>query len=263
MDAISHKDSPDESPDLEKQEEPYRERAEHDDNSSAVYSAFSESRHAEGPASLRSTSMSRTTSRRLERSQTTASQALSVVRSRMPRAPFSHPLVNQKTKDDVIVTFDGDDDPYRPMNWPFRKKAITTFLYGMTTMTSTFASSVFSPAVSLVAEEFHVGNEVGTLGIALLLFGFGVGPLLWAPLSEVYGRRGAVLIPVFIAMLFSFGGGAAKDIQTIMLCRFFQGLFGSAPVTNTGGVLGDIWSAEQRGAAIVGYAMAVVGGPTV
>nr|POF04883.1 efflux pump bik6 [Quercus suber] len=263
MDDISPKGAPKDSPDLEKQEEAYHEPSEHGENSSDAYSAFSESRHTEGPASLRSTSMSRTTSRRLERSQTTASQALSVVRSRAPRPPFSHPLIHQKTTEDVVVTFDGDDDPYRPLNWSFRKKAITTILYGLTTMTATFASSVFSPAVSQVAREFHVGNEVGTLGIALLLFGFGLGPLLWAPLSEVYGRRGAVLIPVFIAMLFAFGGGAAKDIQTIMICRFFQGLFGSAPVTNTGGVLGDIWSAEQRGAAIVAYAMAVVGGPTL
>lgn len=163
----------------------------------------------------------------------------------------------------MIVDFDGPDDLYRPINWSFRKKANTTLLYGLTTMTATFASSVFSPAISLVAEEFHVGTEVGTLGIALFLFGFGLGPLIWAPLSEVYGRKKAVLIPTFIAMIFAFGGGAAKDIQTICICRFFQGLFGAAPVTNTGGVLGDIWSAEQRGAAIVGYAMAVVGGPTV
>ena len=39
--------------------------------------------------------------------------------------------------------------------------------------------------------------------------------------------------------------------------------FGAAPVTNTGGVLSDVWSPEQRGAAIVGYAMAVVGGPVL
>jgi len=82
-------------------------------------------------------------------------------------------------------------------------------------------------------------------------------------LSEIYGRKPAVLIPTFIAAMFAFGCGAAKDVQTVMICRFFQGLFGSAPVTNTGGVLGDIWSAEQRGTAIAGYAMAVVGGPTL
>lgn len=40
-------------------------------------------------------------------------------------------------------------------------------------------------------------------------------------------------------------------------------MFGSAPVTNTGGVLGDIWSPEQRGTAIVGYSFAVIGGPTL
>ena len=44
----------------------------------------------------------------------------------------------------------------------------------------------------------------------------------------------------FIAAVFSFATGAAKDIQTIVISRFFAGFFGSAPITNTGGVLGDI-----------------------
>jgi MFS family permease len=81
--------------------------------------------------------------------------------------------------------------------------------------------------------------------------------------SSRYGRKPAVLIPYFIAGCFSFGTATAKDIQTILITRFFAGLFGSAPVTNTGGVLGDIWAPQQRGAAIVGYAFAVVGGPTL
>jgi MFS family permease len=78
-----------------------------------------------------------------------------------------------------------------------------------------------------------------------------------------YGRKPAVLAPYFIAACFSFGNATAKDIQTILITRFFAGLFGSAPVTNTGGVLGDIWAPQQRGMAIVGYAFAVVGGPTL
>ena len=78
-----------------------------------------------------------------------------------------------------------------------------------------------------------------------------------------YGRKPAVLAPYFVAACFSFGTATAKDIQTVLLTRFFAGLFGSAPVTNTGGVLGDIWSPQQRGTAIVFYAFAVVGGPTL
>lgn len=79
----------------------------------------------------------------------------------------------------------------------------------------------------------------------------------------MYGRKPAVLIPYFIAAIFSFGSATAKDIQTLEITRFFTGFFASAPVTNTGGVLGDIWAPEHRGAAIVGYALAVVGGPVL
>lgn len=87
--------------------------------------------------------------------------------------------------------------------------------------------------------------------------------MLWAPLSEVYGRRLAVLTPMFIAICFSFGTATAKDFQTILLTRFFGAFFASAPVTNTGGVLGDLFSPAHRGIAMAGYALAVVGGPTV
>ncbi|KAF9892550.1 hypothetical protein FE257_001659 [Aspergillus nanangensis] len=194
-----------------------------------------------------------------------AQSVISRIRSREPgqTAHFTHPLSHSKTSPDVIVDFEGPDDPYRPMNWSFRKKAVTTILYGLTTMGATWASSIFSTGTHQVSSQFHVGEEVGTLGTSLLLFGFGLGPLVWAPLSEVYGRKPAVLAPYFIAAIFSFGTATAKDLQTIMLTRFFTGFFGSAPVTNTGGVLSDLWTAEERGAAIVGYAMAVVGGPVL
>jgi hypothetical protein len=95
---------------------------------------------------------------------TTTSNALSKIRSRNPRAPFTHPLANEKTLPDHIVDFEGPDDPYRPINWTFKKKAITTALYGLTTMGATLSSSIFSPATKQIAQDFHVGEEVATLG---------------------------------------------------------------------------------------------------
>lgn len=168
-----------------------------------------------------------TTSARVTRIQ-------SITRRRAYDTQFSHPLAHTKTSQDVIVDFDGPDDPYRPINWPYRKKVLTTILYGLTTMGATFASSVYSPAVDVVAQEYGVGSEVSILGLSLLLAGFGLGPLLWGPISEIYGRKPAVLVPYFLGAIFSFGTGAGKDIQTILITRFFTGIFGSAPVTNTG-----------------------------
>ena len=197
----------------------------------------------------------------LERTVTKRETVLSRIRTRPPIGNFSHPLEHQKTSVVDLVDFEGPDDPYRPLNWAMKKKVITTALYGFTTMTASWASSVFSPGTQQVAQEFNVGTQVATLGTTLFLFGFGIGPLLWAPLSEVYGRKNAVLPPMFIAAMFAFGTGAAKDLQTIMITRFFAGFFASAPVTNTGGVLADIFPASQRGIAIASYAMAVVIGP--
>jgi DHA1 family multidrug resistance protein-like MFS transporter len=184
------------------------------------------------------------------------------VRSR-PVPRFTHPLSRQKTSQEHIVDFEGPEDPYHPLNWTLHKKVSTTLLYGLVTMTATWASSSYSAGTSQISEQFHVGSQTATLGTSLYLVGFGLGPLLWAPLSEVYGRRIAVLAPMFVAMCFSFATATAKDFQTIMITRFFGAFFAAAPVTNTGGVLGDLYTPEFRGIAMAGYAMAVVGGPTV
>ena len=146
---------------------------------------------------------SRTQSQSQSQSQTQSSShcnfiatAFSQIRSRevpINQESFSHPLLEQPTGTEVIVDFDGKDDPYRPMNWPFRKKVITTCIYGFTTCWITFASAIYSSGVQQIAHDFDVSIEVSTVGISVVVLGFGLGPLVWAPLSEVYGRKVAVL----------------------------------------------------------------------
>lgn len=70
------------------------------------------------------------------------SRIQSLARRHTTRSQFDHPLSHVQTGHDVLVDFDGPDDPYRPINWSFRKKIVTTLLYGLTTMGSTWASSV-------------------------------------------------------------------------------------------------------------------------
>ncbi|KAH7122005.1 MSF membrane transporter [Dactylonectria estremocensis] len=187
---------------------------------------------------------------------------MSRIRSR-PIPEFTHHLASMPTSANCLVDFDGAEDPYRPLNWPTHKKVLTTLLYGLITMSATWASSSYSAGTDLIAKEFHVSTQVATLGTTLYLFGFGLGPLLWAPLSEVYGRRVPVLTPMFIAVCFTFAAATAKDLQTIMLTRFWGAFFASAPMTNTGGVLGDLFSPAWRGVALAGYSMAIVCGPAL
>ncbi|KAI8584996.1 major facilitator superfamily domain-containing protein [Geranomyces variabilis] len=177
----------------------------------------------------------------------------------------------EKATDDLVaasdgkpietVDFDGPEDPYHPLNWPVRKKVLTTVLYGLTTFSATYASAAYSPANKTVSKLFEVDKGIALLGTSLLLLGFGFGPLIWAPLSEYHGRKWAVVVPCFFAALCSLGTARAQNIETVLATRFLTGFFGSSPITCTGGVFADIWKPTQRGTAIVGYALAVAGGP--
>jgi MFS family permease len=97
----------------------------------------------------------------------------------------------------------------------------------------------------------------------LTLAGFAFGPLIRAPISEVYGRRWSMLPAVFILGLFSIGTATSKNAATIFVTRFLGGVFGSAPISNVSAALGNIYSPRTRGIAMTFLAMCVVGGPTV
>lgn len=103
-----------------------------DDTSDVEYDSIS------GPARFNGANLEKqsTAASALSSIEQRAQSVISRVRSREPgqTARFTHPLSHTKTGPDVIVDFDGPDDPYRPLNWGFKKKAVTTILYGITTM---------------------------------------------------------------------------------------------------------------------------------
>ncbi|XXG97218.1 hypothetical protein Hte_003513 [Hypoxylon texense] len=172
--------------------------------------------------------------------------------------PFPPLLPNQE---DYVVEFDGPDDPYHAQNWSLKKKLLTAAMLGYTTMTSAFASSIFSAATSYVAAEFHVSSEVGILGVSLFVVGFATGPTFWAPLSELKGRRMPIVIAMFGFSVFSIACATAKDLQTLLICRFFAGFFGACPLAVVAAVFSDMFNNATRGIAITIFSMAVFTGP--
>lgn len=109
--------------------------------------------------------------------------------------------------------------------------------------------------------EFHHivvthANIVGSVG-------FACGPVLWAPVSEIWGRRVSMLPAMFIMGLFSIGTATSKTAAAILVTRFFSGVFGSAPVSNVTAAISDVWKPQHRGTAVAFYGLAVVGGPTL
>jgi len=129
------------------------------------------------------------------------------------------------------------------------------------TFVITFASSVFSTATQPTAQEFGVSTEVMILGTSLFVLGFAVGPIIWGPLSELYGRKLPLFIGYTLFAIFQIPVAVAVNLETIMLCRFFGGVFGSAPLGIVGGALADFWGPVDRGVAVCIFAGATFIGP--
>jgi MFS family permease len=74
------------------------------------------------------------------------------------------------------------------------------------------------------------------------LLGFGVGPLVWAPLSELVGRRISFNASYPLFALFNLLGAVAPNVTTVIIARFLAGTFGSAPLVVSGGQIGDMFA---------------------
>lgn len=172
--------------------------------------------------------------------------------------PYPPPLPE---REEYVVEFDGPDDPLHAQNWPLKKKLLTAAILGFTTLTAAFGSSIFSAATRVVAHNYHVGTTVGVLGTSFYVLGFATGPIIWAPLSELKGRRLPLILASFAFSVFNVAVATGKDLQTILICRFWAGFFGACPLTCVAAVFSDMFNNRTRGMAITLFSMTVFTGP--
>ena len=111
--------------------------------------------------------------------------------------------------------------------------------------------------------QFGISREVATLTISLFVAGYCVGPLLWGPLSEKWGRRPIFIISFFIYTGFQVGCALSKNTGSILIFRFLGGCFAAAPLTNSGGLIADIWDLDHRGQAMSLFGLAPFAGPAL
>lgn len=95
------------------------------------------------------------------------------------------------------------------------------------------------------------------------VLGFVIGPLLWAPMSEVLGRRKLFIGTYILFTAFNGGVIASQNIWTLIILRFLAGTAGSSPLTNAGGTVSDVFSAGERGLGMAIFAAAPFAGPAV
>jgi len=129
---------------------------------------------------------------------------------------------------------------------------------------SAAGSSIVAPAESAIGDSLNIHADYQLqLVFSIFLLGYVIGPLLLAPLSEIYGRAVVLRFSNLFFIAFSLGCGFAQTYGQMLTCRLLAGVGASAPQTVGGGVLSDCFSTEERGKAVALYSLAPVLGPSL
>ena len=191
--------------------------------------------------------------------------------------------------DPNVVNWDGPDDEENPLNWTNRKKwtnvamlaAITTLTYVLVLALVSFcdrveemltagivsrplASSMFAPAVPQMMNEFGESSVVmSSFVVSVYIIGYAFGPLVIAPMSELYGRLWVYHINSFLFIIFTMACGLSTNLGMICAFRFLAGVAGSCPITVGSGSIADTFPQDQRGKVMSIWTFPILFGPSI
>ncbi|KAK6595732.1 MFS multidrug transporter [Botrytis cinerea] len=128
-----------------------------------------------------------------------------------------------------IVPWDGADDPI----------SLVAFMTGI-------SSAIIAPASDVIAENFDIQTSFRKqLNFSIIRLAYVIGPLILAPLSEVYGRSLIFQASNVFFLIFNFVNGFADTEGEFLAFHFLSGLGACAPLTIGGSVLSDLWRPEE------------------
>jgi DHA1 family multidrug resistance protein-like MFS transporter len=157
----------------------------------------------------------------------------------------SIPIVPKVTKSGaILVDWYFTDDQANPHNWTNRKRLLITLLICFYTFVVYTTSAIYTSSVPQIQEKFGVDNVLATLGLSLYVLGYGVGPLIFSPLSEIprIGRNPVYIITMFLFVVLSIPTALVNNFAGLMVLRFITGFFGSPCLASGGASLGDMYS---------------------
>ena len=110
-----------------------------------------------------------------------------------------------------------------PLTWPRAKKWPLSIIVIMTSATMAYYSSAHAASIPAIAEYYHTSQLASTSGVSFFLLGFAIGPLFFAPLSEMLGRNPISRVNLLLFFISNVGGALAPNIETLLAFRLLGG----------------------------------------
>ncbi|KAF2152432.1 MFS general substrate transporter [Myriangium duriaei CBS 260.36] len=180
--------------------------------------------------------------------------------------PESRVIVPQKTADGVIlVDWYTTDDQANPQNWSTKKKVYVSFVVAIYTLVVYASSAIYTSAQEQVMAKFGLSFPEGSAILSLYVAGYGLGPLLFSPLSEipVFGRNIPYVISFALFVILSVPTALVDNYPGLLVLRFLTGFMGSPCLATGGASMGDMFSLIKLPYALTAWVAAAFCAPAI
>lgn len=165
----------------------------------------------------------------------------------------------------ILVGWYGASDPANPQNWTFGKKLTATLVILAYTLSVYAGSSIFTPSYAGVVARFGVSRQEVSLTLSMYVLAYGMGPMLWSPLSEMpsIGRNPPYVITYALFAILIVPTALIENFPGLVVLRFLLGFFGSPCLATGGASFGDMYPFAKLPYAISLWAFAATSGPAI
>jgi len=171
----------------------------------------------------------------------------------------------EKGKDRYVIDWYGDEDPQNPRNWSRAKKFFVTFEICFLTFSVYIGSAIYTPGLMDVMADFGVAQVPATLGLTLYVAGYGLGPIIWSPMSEIpqIGRLWVYIGTLLIFVLFQIPTALSVNFGMLLAFRFLTGFFGSPALATGGATIADMYRPKKQAYGLAVWGIGAVCGPVL
>lgn len=123
---------------------------------------------------------------------------------------------------------------------------------------------MLAPSMDEVVADFGPASaDVQSITISIYVLGYAFGPLIYAPLSELFGRRIPLVVSSALFTLVSVACALSVDFAMLVVFRFLTGLVGSSTLALGPASISDMFEPEHCGKAMAVWNLPVLLGPAL
>ena len=113
-------------------------------------------------------------------------------------------------------------------------------------------TQIYVPSLPAIAADFGVGKEAVQHTLTAFVLAFGLGQLVWGPLSDRFGRRIVLLSGLLLYLAASIACYLADSTGSLIGARFAQGAGASAAIVLARAITRDAWGARAGPVMMLG-----------